>query len=539
MISILAAAVVMNANPIQAVDVQIAGDWSVRIALGGRTTTLPVAPPVALTVATEKYDSLPVFNPNAGGWAKGVRLRGVLTQETTTPGLLDPESLVVRAGPEPESQVFEKGRDYDADLFWGTFGRLAGGRIGANQPVYASYRHGLLRLDSVVLTLGGKLVIRKGEPRVAVPALPATYSADHRLANIWLPGRVTKLTEDNLFPVLEPVYPEPPPSSLSHAERLLPKIMAKLKSGEPLRMLAWGDSVTDAGYLPDPPHERWQEQFVARLRQRYPKASIELVTEAWGGRNTVSYLAEPPGSPHNYQVKVLGAKPDLVVSEFVNDAGLNPAQVEERYSRMLADFQSIGAEWIILTPHYVRPDWMGLTRERSIDQDPRPYVAGLREFAAKHSVALADASHRWGRLWRQGIPYTSLLMNSINHPNAQGMRLFADSLIALFPKATAGPTSGAAAQIVEAALKEIYAGRIDPKLLTRSLQARMTAARIKSLSGSMHQYGLPRQPRLISVKQENGVEIATIRVMLGDTAFIVTAVLTADHQLDDLKFIEE
>ena len=25
--------------------------------------------------------------------------------------------------------------------------------------------------------------------------------------------------------------------------------------------IAWGDSVTDAGYLPDPPKQRWQEQF--------------------------------------------------------------------------------------------------------------------------------------------------------------------------------------------------------------------------------------------------------------------------------------
>jgi hypothetical protein len=129
---------------------------------------------------------------------------------------------------------------------------------------------------------------------------------------------------------------------------------------------------------------------------------------------------------------VLGVKPDLIISEFVNDASLQPAQVEERYAKLLADFKAIGAEWIILTPHYVRPDWMGLTSEREIDNDPRPYVEGLRQFAAKHDVALADASLRWGRLWRQGIPYNTLLVNAINHPNARGMRIFADSLMALF-----------------------------------------------------------------------------------------------------------
>jgi lysophospholipase L1-like esterase len=209
--------------------------------------------------------------------------------------------------------------------------------------------------------------------------------------------------------------------------------MQKIREGRRLRILAWGDSVTVGTYLPDPARERWQEQFVARLRQRFPTARLELVTEAWGGRNTGSYLAEPPGSAHHYQVKVLDRKPDLIVSEFVNDAGLSPEQVEARYGKLLADFQAIGAEWIILTPHYVRPDWMGLTREREIDDDPRPYVTGLRQFAAKHSVALADASRRYGHLWRQGLPYSTLLLNSINHPDARGMKIFAEALLELFP----------------------------------------------------------------------------------------------------------
>lgn len=76
---------------------------------------------------------------------------------------------------------------------------------------------------------------------------------------------------------------------------------------------------------------------------------------------------------------------------------------------------------------------MGLDRERDIDDDPRPYVAGLRRFATTHGLALADASRRYGRLWRQGIPYTSLMLNSINHPDAAGMSLFADALMDLFP----------------------------------------------------------------------------------------------------------
>jgi hypothetical protein len=81
---------------------------------------------------------------------------------------------------------------------------------------------------------------------------------------------------------------------------------------------------------------------------------------------------------------------------------------------------------------------MGLTRQRDVDEDPRPYVHFLRRFAAARGVALADAARRWGRLWRQGIPYTTLLLNAINHPDERGMRVFADSAIRLLAADPAG-----------------------------------------------------------------------------------------------------
>lgn len=416
--------------------VTITGEWEIKVSVAEPRpieATLRVPPPAVIAVTGEKFDSLPLFNPKAGGWVKGAQLRGVRAQETTTPFLLEPDSLVLRSAPGGDADMFRKGEDYDADSNWGTIGRLANGRIKEGQAVYANYRHAQLRLDAIVLTRDRQIVLRPGEPRSAAPLPPAVEAGEVRLANVWLPGRITKLAPEHLFPVMEAAYPEPPKPTPTLAEKLVPKAVKKLRDGESLRILAWGDSVTVGNYVPNPARERWQEQFVARLRERFPKAKIELVTEAWGGRNTASYLNERPGSEHNYREKVLGAKPDLIVSEFVNDAGLNLQQVEERYAKLLADFQNIGAEWIILTPHYVRPDWMNLNRERDVDEDPRPYVAGLRAFAGKHDVALADAARRYGRLWRQGIPYSTLMLNSINHPDARGMKIFADALMELFP----------------------------------------------------------------------------------------------------------
>lgn len=402
----------------------LTGDWQVRVELQGLPAqTVTVTPPALTQVTAEKYEKLPLFNPKAGGWVRGAQLLGVKSQETTSPHLLDPASFTLRAG----DTVFTKGADYELDPDWGTFGRLPAGRIQPDQPVYATYRHAQLRLDAVVLA-NGKIELRQGQPRASAPVPPAIQPGERHLGNIYIPGLIPSLTADHLFPIQETAYPEPP----IQTHPVIKRLINRLNAGQPLKILAWGDSVTDGAYLPDKQTQRWQEQFATRLRAQFPKAKIEMHTQAWGGRNTGSYLAEPPGSPHNYQETVLALKPDLIISEFVNDAGLKPEQVEERYSKLQKDFQSIGADWIILTPHYVRPDWMNLTSERDIDDDPRPYVAGLRQFAAAHNVPLADASRRYGRLWRQGIPYNTLMLNSINHPNPFGMSLFADALMALF-----------------------------------------------------------------------------------------------------------
>jgi lysophospholipase L1-like esterase len=415
-------------------DIQVTGDWEIRICVNGdRFERITVNPSHMIDIQGEEYLSLPLFDYQAPGWAKGEKLRGVSTQETTACFMLEPASLSLSSDPQG-GLVYERGVDYEADLDWGTIGRLPSGRISAGQPVYASYRHGLSRIDTLIQDRDGWFYLLPGQPHIATPVPPSLPPGVLTLANLWLPGRMLHLTSDNLFPLYDATAEEPAPYAPAELERRLPRALARLKAGGKIRLLAWGDSVTDASYLPDPSTERWQEQFAARLRQRFPRLQVELVTQGWGGRNTSSFLEEPPGSEHNYREKVLGAHPDLVISEFVNDAFLPVEKLEVQYSSFLSDFTAAGAEWIILTPHYVRGDWMGLSKEKEIDDDPRPYVAWLRQFASRHmqGVALADAARKWGRLWRQGIPYTTLLSNAINHPNPTGMKLFADSLMELF-----------------------------------------------------------------------------------------------------------
>ena len=150
--------------------------------------------------------------------------------------------------------------------------------------------------------------------------------------------------------------------------------------------------------------------------------------------------------------RIIEAKPDLVTLEFVNDAGLSGATFEQVYDEilgrvraigasarhpelanqdeMLERIQAMGAELILITPHFTKPEMMGFKTLR--EPERRPYVLALREYAQKRNLALADASARWEHLWKEGLPYVTLLRNGINHPDDRGHVLFADELMGCF-----------------------------------------------------------------------------------------------------------
>lgn len=426
--------------------VTISGKWtlSVTVDTGDRKelkATVYVDPQPATKVLDLRYPSLMLFNSSSGvgGWTRGSRLPGVRACEATEPGTIDPNSVEVHSvSDNATNHLFKRGVDFQIDNEWGTIGRIASGSIGAHEPLSVDYKYYAQRLDSIVLTAKNTLDVRKGTPDVALPKPPALQPGEVRIANIWIHNNGRhELSAADIFVISDTRFP----SSLDHddgeAISLLSHTISKLRHGRKVTIIAWGDSVT-AGACLDSSADRWQEVFARRLKRMYPNATIDLLTEAWPAHNTAQYLAAPVGDVHNFQEKVLDLHPDLVISEFVNDSSLTVVETETRYSLLLKKFRQIDAEWIILTPAYVYPGrmdgpyWAGISDEHNIDHDPRDYVQGLRDFAVAHDVTLADASLRWGRLWREGIPYTTLLANSINHPDARGHMIYADVLLALF-----------------------------------------------------------------------------------------------------------
>ena len=410
------------ALPVWSATFTVAGPWRVSVEERGKTAEFEIQPPPRIVVTDERYDTLPVFNPNAGAWCQGTPLRGVRAIECSVCFALDPASVKIRRA--DDGTVLVQDTDYRMNPGWGTVGWVKAPERPV--PLLISYAYSRQRIDAVVRRSDGTIALRAGEPHVVLPRIPECAAGETLLGTVHVDAQTRQLTDANLFPILPPAD-NPAPIAFNPPV----KTLAKLKAGEPVKILAWGDSVTACGYIPDA--DKWQEQFVRWLRAKYPRAKIELVSNGWGGRSTASFLNEPPGSRYNFKETVLDVRPDLIISEFVNDAGLNQQGVDDRYGKqLLVPFRERGIEWVILTPHYVRMDWMGLKSQKGCDDDPRPYVKALRVFAAREGVGLADAARLWGGLWRRGIPYMTLETNNINHPDAFGMSLFAEALKPLF-----------------------------------------------------------------------------------------------------------
>jgi len=419
--------------------IELAGDWQVKVGpgqvtLNGRAITLAapvivdIAPPAVVSVHDEEHAGLPVYNEKAGPWMRGLHPNALNAQECVCTGLLVPGSLKVKAGPGA-AEDFTAGTDFQMEEYWTGVGRIEGSRIAENQKVWLDYDYVPCRLDSIVIDAAGKLKVVPGTPTTNMAKAPSLAQGETALANVWLQGPTAKLSDLNLYPIewVGTIY------ASTIAEKLLPRTLQKLRNGEKVLIIAWGDSVTCGGGVGGQTELWYQNRFAAELRRRFPQAQIEMRTAGWGGRDSKTYMAQPRGAEKDFVRDVLEPKPDLVTIEFVNDAWLNGEALKTQYAEIVRQISGVGAEIILIAPHLVRPDWLGAQDPR-FDEDPRPYVRDLKQFARDNNLALADASALWCRLWRQGIPYITYEANWINHPDARGHQLFADALMGLFPE---------------------------------------------------------------------------------------------------------
>jgi lysophospholipase L1-like esterase len=199
---------------------------------------------------------------------------------------------------------------------------------------------------------------------------------------------------------------------------LLPRSSGRLKSGEPITLAAFGDSITAGGDATSPELIYWQ-QWVRGLRGRYPKATIHAVNAATGGDTTIQGLAR-------LEQKVLALKPDLVLVAFgMNDQNVGSVPLDKFEANLTEIVDRIRkdtpAEIILLSSCLPNPNWHWTSGRMP------EYGAATRRVAASRQCAFADVQALWRAVVDRKKP-EDLLANNVNHPNDYGHWLYAQVL---------------------------------------------------------------------------------------------------------------
>jgi len=197
---------------------------------------------------------------------------------------------------------------------------------------------------------------------------------------------------------------------------LFPRTLAKLKSGQKITFVAFGDSITAGGEATRPELIYWQ-RWVNYLAKKYPRAEIQAINGATGGDTTANGLAR-------LEEKVLKRQPDLVLIAFgMNDHNIpgfgTPLETFSQNLRTMIDRvrEHTPAEIILVSAFPPNPKWhFGSHRMEQ-------YANATKAVAREKNCAYADVYHNWVAIAAAKKP-EDLLGNNINHPNDFGHSIY-------------------------------------------------------------------------------------------------------------------
>jgi lysophospholipase L1-like esterase len=353
-----------------------------------------------------------------------------------------PETLVVTA---EDGTPYQNNIDYTFNETDGTIsnkddrlkGRIKARATGAHQ-----------RLDLIQVNASGKPSVKKGISAWICPELPEPDPGHTALAGIYLAPWTSSrnphydknpdvftgateyaITQHEIFPV-DPAPPVPP----IHPERLQ-NILTKLRAGGPVKIALMGDSITLGAESTrwwedkyDANSKTWKGRVIHQLRQRFPKATIEVV-EAYRGGVTIDYgLEKLP--------EVIAAKPDLVIASFgVNDASIHvgkktPEAFGQALATLMDETKKSGGDFLFITPFPLIP-WVKGNHSQRLQDD---FLPVMKSTAHAHGAALADVNAEFPLMNKRGIPWWSQNHNWHNHPGDYGHQIYAETVLRCFPE---------------------------------------------------------------------------------------------------------
>jgi hypothetical protein len=401
---------------------RVGGGREVRVATAGRLAIAPVE------VVTVRDEVLLLSRDKPGGFFTGTKLAGTKAANIGAFRSLIEESVAIR---DAAGRPLVKGADFLVSAPFALLGLGPQARVTPADQVSATYSHYRQRIDLVAVDARGAPILVPGVPHVATPAIPPAPAGATAIAAVYRPFGARTLEAIHVFPITATARD----AATATTRGRVPKTLAKLRRGEPVTVVCWGDSITVGADVE--PEEAWANRVRTELSARFPRARLTHRNHSIGGTKTAQWLhnGDFPGLPKQNPAQcrfdlVLAEKPDLVVMEFLNDITFGEEVLEKSYQAIHDAFAARGIEWIIVTPSQKVPSDFNLAEMK--DGQPRLLDSFLRRFADRHGYALADTAARWKHLHREGIPYFALFANAYNHPNAFGHGLFIEEIMRCF-----------------------------------------------------------------------------------------------------------
>jgi len=216
--------------------------------------------------------------------------------------------------------------------------------------------------------------------------------------------------------------PAPPPSAGD-----LKGTIAQLKTRKPFKLVALGDSITAgynaSGFVGAPPMQPPYAALVANTLGERSGAPVMLTNLAVAGKRSDWGVEMVP--------KVLEEHPDLVILAFGMNDGSGRVTSEAYAANIKAIMDGVRAgipncSFVLVAPMTGNPEWTGAATD--LYPKYRDALAGL----TGSGVALADVTSIWTSILTHK-KFTDLTGNGVNHPNDFGHRIYAATILSLFP----------------------------------------------------------------------------------------------------------
>jgi len=197
----------------------------------------------------------------------------------------------------------------------------------------------------------------------------------------------------------------------------LPHVAAKLASGKPVVIVAFGSSSTQ-GYGSSSPDFTYPNRLAKQLHRQYPGADITVLNRGVGGEDA-------PEMMKRLQAAVIDAKPDLVIWQVGTNAvlrNLDPIVTQKQIDDGIARIEDAGSDVVLVDPQYSPQVYQ---RGESANR----MVRMMQRVAQLHHIGIFprfEVMREWHD--QQALPVDSFVIADGLHMNDWGYACFAQLL---------------------------------------------------------------------------------------------------------------